>query len=321
MTHVARRVGSALAGLGAVAMGAFAYGALVERNRFVVRRETVPSLEPGADPIRVLHLSDIHLAPWQERKQEWIRSLAELRPDIVVSTGDNTGHVDSLDALAFTLEAFRGVPGVFVHGSNDYYAPEPKNPFGYFLRENEQKPVRRGLIDTEALEAHYDSLGWYDLNNGAVALALKGSRLEFVGVGDPHRNLDKLHELPGILDDLREDVDWGDGREGIEPVTVALTHAPYQRVLNSFVNHGADLILAGHTHGGQVRVPGLGALVANCDIPLDQAMGLSVWRHGQGSAYLNVSAGLGTSIYAPVRFACPPEAVLLTLTGDDIDYP
>src|SRR5690606_27989540 len=110
-------------------------------------------------------------------------------------------------------------------------------------------------------------------------------------------------------------------REGVEPVTIALTHAPYQRVLNSFVNHSADLILAGHTHGGQVRVPGWGALVANCDIPLHQASGLSAWQHGRGSAYLSVSAGLGTSIFAPVRFACPPEAVLLTLTGNDFDYP
>src|SRR5690606_41568956 len=144
VTNAGRAVGTALAALGAVAAGAFAYGAIVERNRFVVRRETVPILDAGADPIRVLHLSDIHLAPWQERKQQWIRSLAELRPDIVVSTGDNTGHVDSLDALAFTLEAFRGVPGVFVHGSNDFYAPEPKNPFGYFT-SGEQKPVRREI--------------------------------------------------------------------------------------------------------------------------------------------------------------------------------
>lgn len=320
MSHAGRVVGSALAALGAVAVGAFAYGVLVERNRFVVRRETVPILDAGGDPIRVLHLSDIHLAPWQERKQQWIRSLAELRPDLVVSTGDNTGHVDSLPALARTLEAFRGVPGVFVHGSNDFYGPELKNPFGYFS-DGPNKAATGGLIDTEALEAIYGSLGWHDLNNGAVALAVKGSRLEFVGVGDPHRNLDKLHELPGILDELREDVDWGDDREGVEPVTIALTHAPYQRVLDSFVNHGADLIVAGHTHGGQVRVPGVGALVANCDIPLDQASGLSVWQHGRGSSFLNVSAGLGTSIFAPVRFACPPEAVLLTLSGDDFGYP
>lgn len=320
MTISARVVGPALAAVGAAAAAAFAWGALVERNRFTVRREIVPILEPGAEPVRILHLSDIHLAPWQSGKQEWIRSLAALRPDLIVSTGDNAGHVDALPALAFTLEAFRGVPGVFVHGSNDYVGPVLKNPFGYFS-EHRSSVDNEHNIDTAALEEHYDSLGWHDLNNGAVAMAVRGSRFEFVGVGDAHVGWDRLHELPGILDELREDVDWADEREGIEPVTIGLTHAPYQRVLNSFVNHSADLILAGHTHGGQVRVPGFGALVANCDIPLDQASGLSIWQHGRGSSYLNVSAGLGTSIFAPVRFACPPEAVLLTLTGDDFGYP
>lgn len=73
------------------------------------------------------------------------------------------------------------------------------------------------------------------------------------------------------------------------------------------------MIFAGHTHGGQVRVPGFGALVANCDIPLPQARGLSDWTHGGKTIPLNVSAGLGHSIYAPVRFACRPEASLITL--------
>jgi predicted MPP superfamily phosphohydrolase len=62
------------------------------------------------------------------------------------------------------------------------------------------------------------------------------------------------------------------------------------------------------------------ALVANCDIPREQAMGLSTWNRARRTALLNVSAGIGTSIYAPVRFACRPEAVLVTLTAGDIGY-
>jgi predicted MPP superfamily phosphohydrolase len=92
-------------------------------------------------------------------------------------------------------------------------------------------------------------------------------------------------------------------------------------VLDAFVTYGAKAIFAGHTHGGQVRVPGLPALVTNSDIPREQAQGVSLWSHAGHTAYLNVSAGLGTSIYAPVRFACPPEAVLVTLTPSDIGYP
>ena len=95
---------------------------------------------------------------------------------------------------------------------------------------------------------------------------------------------------------------------------IGVTHAPYQRVLDRFVELGAQAIFAGHTHGGQVRIPfSPSALVANCDIPLDQARGLSTWTAAGRRAPLNVSAGLGHSIYAPVRFGCRPEASVLTL--------
>ena len=314
-----RAVGTALAGLGAVALGAFAWGSLVERNRFTLRRETVPVLDPGARPLTVLHLSDLHMAPWQRDKQEWIRGLADYEPDLVVSTGDSLGHARGLAGIEYAFEPFRGVPGVYVNGSNDYFGPVVKNPFAYFgtRTQPEDDPTR---LNTDELEAFYDSLGWLNLNNTARAISIKGSRLEFVGVNDAHLGWDRLESIPGAMDDMRENVGWHNDRVGPEAVTMGVTHAPYQRVLNSFVNHGADLIFAGHTHGGQVCVPGFGALVTNCDLPRTQASGLSHWFHGLNAAYLNVSAGLGTSIYAPVRFACPPEAVLLTLTGDDFSY-
>jgi predicted MPP superfamily phosphohydrolase len=116
----------------AVGLGALAWGTLVERNRFTVRHEVLSVLEPGSRPLTVLHLSDLHLAPWQTEKQEWVRGLAVYEPDLVINTGDNIGHVDAHGALEHTLEPFRGVPGVFVNGSNDYYGPTPKNPFAYF---------------------------------------------------------------------------------------------------------------------------------------------------------------------------------------------
>jgi predicted MPP superfamily phosphohydrolase len=72
-----------------------------------------------------------------------------------------------------------------------------------------------------------------------------------------------------------------------------------------------DLILAGHTHGGQLCVPGFGALVTNCDLPTGQAKGLSA----VAGVPMHVSAGLGTSPFTPIRFACRPEATLLTLVS------
>jgi predicted MPP superfamily phosphohydrolase len=76
---------------------------------------------------------------------------------------------------------------------------------------------------------------------------------------------------------------------------------------------GVDVLFAGHTHGGQVCVPGFGALVTNCDLPRKNAKGLSSWEVAGKTLILNVVAGLGHSIYAPVRFACRPEVRLLTL--------
>jgi predicted MPP superfamily phosphohydrolase len=240
-------------------------------------------------------------------------------PDLVVATGDLLGHRHGLEGVRAALDVFAGVPGVYVHGSNDYYGPLLKNPFTYFTGPT-STPKRPDTLDTAALEEYLDSLGWLNLNNTARAMTIKGSRLEFVGVDDPHIARDRLDRIPGALDELRENVGWSDDSFGPEVRTIGLTHAPYRRVLNSLVTNGADMIFAGHTHGGQVCVPGVGALVTNCDIPRSQVRGVSLWQHALRGAYLNVSAGLGTSIYAPVRFACRPEASIVTLTGDDIGY-
>ena len=304
----------------AVGGALLAWGSLVERNRFTIRHEVLPVLDPGARDLTVLHLADLHMAPWQRRKQEWVRSLAQLEPDLIVNTGDNLGHVDGFDGLEYALEAFRGVAGVYVNGSNDYFGPQAKNPLRYFGGPSSHR-AKAATLDVAAMETYFDdSLGWLSLNNSARAIEVRGSRLEFFGVNDAHRGWDRLDRLPAAIEEMRENVGWQDDRTGPQAVAIGVTHAPYRRVLDSFVTNGAEVIFAGHTHGGQVRIPGLPALVTNCDIPREQAQGLSLWRHARRAAYLNVSAGIGTSIYAPVRFACPPEAVVVTLTAGDFSY-
>ncbi|TXK18463.1 metallophosphoesterase [Homoserinibacter sp. GY 40078] len=315
MSRSAGAIGGTLGAVAAAGAATLAWGVAVERNRFTVRHETLPVLEPDARPITILHLSDLHMAPWQRAKQDFVRSLAVYEPDLVIDTGDNLGHADGIDGIRRALEPFAGAAGLFVHGSNDYFGPEFKNPFGYFApRDKARRTKRSPDLDTAALNAYLvDELGWFDLNNAVRAVEVKGTRLELFGTGDAHKGWDRLGELPGAVEELRENVEWSTD-ERRQVLTIAATHAPYRRVLDAFVSQGADLIFAGHTHGGQVRIPGRPALVTNCDIPPAQAQGLSVWRTGAQSAFLEVSAGLGTSIYAPVRFACPPEAIVMTLT-------
>lgn len=301
---VARAALTALAAVGAGSVGAAVWGVGVERQLFTVRRHEVRVLPSGAPPLRVLHISDVHMAPWQHRKQRWIAKLAALGPDVIVNTGDNLGHEDGLDGIRRAFAPLRGIPGVFVHGSNDYSAPGFRNPLAYFTGPSRHVHETPALDATALDDFLTHDLGWAAVDNAATTITARGTRIAAFGVADAHRDWDRLGVLPDALARLDADpaVRWG------------VTHAPYRRVLDAFCDLGADVIFGGHTHGGQVRVPfSRNALVANCDIPLDQARGLSTWQHGEHTVPLNVSAGLGHSIYAPVRFACRPEASLITL--------
>ncbi|MBN9605204.1 MAG: metallophosphoesterase [Actinomycetales bacterium] len=312
---MSRAIRGAVGGLGAVAalgVGALAYGMLIERTAFTVRRERLAILPAGSRPLRILHLSDLHMAPWQSAKQRFVASLALLEPDLVVDTGDDLGHRDGLVGIRRAYAPFRGVPGVFVHGSNDRFGPVWKNPVAYLARPSDHR-VEAEHLDTEALDRFLaDDLGWWSLENAARAVELRGHRIEFFGTADAHRGWDDLPRLATEIERMREAVEWSP-RTDAPALAIGVTHAPYRRVLDALTAEGADLLIAGHTHGGQVRVPGFPALVANCDLPRRQAQGVSAWRTGRRRATLEVSAGLGTSIYAPVRFGCRPEAVVLDL--------
>lgn len=300
---------TALGAVGAVGLGAAVWGIGIERYLFTVREATAAALPAGSAPLRVLHISDAHMAPWQHRKQRWLASLADLDPDFIVNTGDNLGHREGLEGIRRAFAPFAGIPGVFVHGSNDVTAPTPRNPLKYFAGPSTRVSSKADL-DTAELDRYLtDALGWHDLNNAAARVQLGSRTIDTFGVSDAHRSWDELDVLPDAIAAL--------GERDAETPLLGVTHAPYQRVLNTFSYLGADAIFGGHTHGGQVCLPFYGALVANCDIPLKQAKGLSTWSYGGREVPLNVSAGCGHSIYAPVRFACRPEATLLTLTARD----
>ena len=296
-----------LLGVGAIGAGCLAYAGLYEVNAFRLRRFTVPVLPGGARPIRLLHVSDAHMTPADTARQRWLSTLGALEPDLVINTGDNLAHQE---AVPFVLGSFGRLldrPGVYVWGANDYYAPKFRNPLKYFLGPSRLKRLPERTLPWQDLGRGLKEAGWIDLTHTRASLEIKGVRIGFRGTDDAHIDQDRYADVAGPID--RDEID----------LAIGVTHAPYRRVLDAMTADGHDLIIAGHTHGGQVCVPFYGALVTNCDLDTRRAKGLSQHSAAGHTAWLHVSAGVGTSPYAPIRFACPPEATLLTLTSKSLE--
>jgi predicted MPP superfamily phosphohydrolase len=287
---------SALA-IGATGVGSLAYG-LVEAQAFKVRELDLELLPTGSQSIRVLHISDLHITPAQTRKINWVKSLAKLEPDFVVGTGDFLAHQLAVPAVVEAMNELMDIPGAFVLGSNDYFAPTMKNPFTYFKKNRVIRAEGTALPTSDLVDELTDA-GWLDLNNKQSVAEVNGVKIHFRGTDDPHIHKDNYAEVAGAFD--------------ADAFAFGVTHAPYTRVLHSFETDKADLVLAGHTHGGQICIPFYGALVTNCDLPQGQAKGYSTF--GESKMPLHVSAGVGTSPFAQVRIACRPEATLITLSA------
>jgi len=286
--------------VGATGVGSLAYG-LAEAQAFKVRNLDLQLLPAGSKSIRILHISDLHITPAQTRKINWVKSLAKLEPDFVVGTGDFLAHQLAVPAVVEAMNELMDLPGAFVLGSNDYFAPMIKNPLSYF---NTTRKIRaEGVaLPTSDLVHELTDAGWLNLNNKQSVAEINGVKFHFRGTDDPHINKDDYAAVAGPFES--------------DHFRFGVTHAPYRRVLQSFASDNAELVLAGHTHGGQICVPFYGALITNCDLPLGQAKGLSTF--GESEMPLHVSAGVGTSPFAPVRIACRPEATLINLSAKSI---
>lgn len=288
-TTAAASVGTLAAGIG--------YASLIERNAFVVREATMPVLTPGSSPLKVLHISDIHMRPTQRRKQAWLRELAGWQPDLVVNTGDNLAHPKAVPAVVQALGDLLSVPGVFVFGSNDYFAPKLKNPANYITNPNHR--IHGEPLPWQDLRAAFTERGWLDMTHTRRELEVAGLHIAAAGVDDPHLKRDRYPTIAGPANTAAN-------------LTLGLTHSPEPRVLDQFAADGYQLVMAGHTHGGQLCLPFYGAIVTNCELDRSRAKGPSRWGAG---TQLHVSAGIGTSPFAPLRFCCRPEATLLTLVA------
>ncbi len=267
---------------------------------YKVRKSSLPLLPKGCGDIRILHFSDLHLTPKRKRLASDIKSWVDLKPDLVISTGDFIAHKDGIKPLISALGELLDTPGLFVFGSNDYYAPHFKNPFSYLLPDKGERKLGKKL-NSSLLSKQLSRGGWQDLNHKKVKVEIKGVVIEARGTNDAHLELDNYPLVQGMASKAAD-------------ISLGVTHAPYERVLAAMTQDKLDLVFAGHTHGGQVRLPwpgGSKALTTNCDLENWRASGLSKVNN---QPWLNVSAGMGYSPYAPIRLFCPPEVSLITLT-------
>ncbi len=248
----------------------------------------------GGPPLDILHVSDTHLTARDNTAISFLRSLPRKIsvPDLVIATGDliedNSGIApvtDALNALPAKLGRY------YILGSHDYYQSRFQSYLKYFTRPDGSRRSRRA--DTRELERRLEGAGWVSLTNGTGRLETDHGLIRLGGVDDPY--LDP--HTTGHIERSRDEV-----------LAIGLAHSP--DVASEWALNGFDIVFAGHTHAGQVRFPGIGALVTNSDLPAALAGGL----HRIGDTWLHVSPGLGTGRFAPIRFNCRPEVTLLHLS-------
>lgn len=271
---------SALAGM------AFTEGFLLEPFQLRVERVSVtsPSLPAGFDGLKIAQLSDLHLHRVSRAYHTAIDVIGREHPDLIVITGDLVDRPDQTSAcLGFLsdLRAAARVPVVVVPGNWDHRAfPTRQSIAAWHKRVQSEAGIRV-------------------LANQNVVLHRHGDRMWLVGTDDPyfgHADLDA--SFKGVPDSA---------------FALVLTHAP-EAFEELAQRPAARLVLAGHTHGGQVRLPFIGALRVPSRYGTRFAKGL--FRLGDTFFYVNV--GMGTS-HLPVRFMCRPELTLITLTSCRLD--
>ena len=302
------RILQSAAAIATLGLTTFIYANQIELRAFKLHRVQVPVLAPGTlaragkregESFRILHVSDFHMLPDQKLKQKWVASLDALNPDLVINTGDNLGSDKAVPSVLAALGPLLNRPGAFVFGTNDYFAPRPVNPLKY-LTGKKRTPSRVDL-PWRGMRAACIEHGWLAATHARVEFVAGGVKVALSGVDDPHHELEDYSQIAGAPN---ADAD----------IAIGLSHSPEPHVLDAFADDGYDLVLSGHTHGGQVCLPGGKAIVTNCGIDRSRASGLSRWTE---KTWLHVSNGLGTSPYAPVRLFCRPSATLIEVVERD----
>ncbi len=239
-------------------------------------------LPASFDGYRIAHISDLHNAEMGQNNNKLLKMLSDAQPDIIAITGDivDSRHTDINVALHFAKEALKVAPCYYVPGNNESWI-------------GEYDALRDGLI----------SLGVVVLEDSKVALQLDGDKINVFGVIDPsfYGDMSWDEEADVVDSALNKIINNNDY------FTILLSHRP--ELIDIYVKYHCDLVLSGHAHGGQFRLPFIGGLIApNQGVFPKYDSGLYVQDHTQ----MVVSRGIGNSII-PLRVNNRPEVVLVEL--------
>ena len=253
----------------------------LELNSYSIASNSLPK---EFDGFRIAQVSDLHNAEMGEDNEKLVSMLAEADPDIIVITGD---MIDSRNtkvdvALSFAEQAVKIAPCYYVTGNHE-------------ARVDEYSDLKDGLLE----------LGVIILEDARVDIELSGEIITLIGVDDPNFQTDYLFGddetvMKSKLDELTsEEVGY----------TVLLSHRP--ELFDIYVESGVDLIVSGHAHGGQFRIPFVGGVVApNQGVFPKYDAGI----YANGNTNMVVSRGVGNSII-PFRVNNRPEVILIELTA------
>jgi predicted MPP superfamily phosphohydrolase len=237
-------------------------------------------LDPAAPPLRIVHLSDIHVERTTRRERALVEQVNALEPDLILMTGDylNLSYLEDEQAR----DDFRWLVG------------QLKSRHGIYATRGSVEPTPRQMAWlVEGTQVHW-------LENEHVVLELNGQRIVLVGVATSH-NLS--------IDRPRLDRAMAGVPPGV--FTILLYHSP--DLIEGAVAYDVDLYLGGHTHGGQLRLPFYGALATNSIYGKRYEAGL--YRQGNTVMYISRGIGMEGEAAPRARFFCRPEIVYLTLRG------
>ncbi len=267
------------------------WASFVEPHWYHLKRVKIQGQKKLHKPITILHLSDIHFIKNPGSKRRFFQKLSMLNPDLIFLTGDIIDHDDGIDTAVQMISGLRARYGIFlVLGNHEYYNYTWIDNVRYHLGLGKTAVGRNNVT---RFVSEFKKIGVHILINESMKLEVHGTSVFIGGTDDP----------------VTQRIDFERALHGINPQPLNILLIHHLDGLLKLSHHGIDLVFAGHTHGGQIRLPFLGPLVCETKLPRRFVDGL----HNFKGMTVFVSRGLGAGRSLFPRFACRPEAIFFEL--------